>query len=216
MIKQMDNNLEKRFVEIRASEDRTIKGTAIVFNSESKDLGFKEIILPEAINRDIINNNDIVMLYNHNEDEGILARSKNGKGSLKIDITNTGVDFSFTAKQTAKGDEILQSVRSGDLDACSFAFKVAEGGDSWEKRSDGSYLRTIKQFELLRDFSIVSNPAYEATSVRSFDEFKEKELKELKEMEERKLQEETLEKEKEEALNTYFNTLDEMIKEIKN
>jgi HK97 family phage prohead protease len=115
------------------------------------------------------------MLYNHNDSQGVLARSKFGKGSLSINITDKGVDFEFKAKQTPLGEEILQAVNAGDLDACSFAFRIAEGGDHWEKRSDKTYLRTINKFESLHDFSIVVQPAYEATTVsaRSLDKLKE-------------------------------------------
>ncbi len=169
-------------VELRADlKTRTIKGTAIVFDSNSNDLGgFVETIKPEAVTQDLINNSDIVMLYNHNQESGVLARSKFGKGSLSISITDTGVDFEFKAKQTPLGDEILQSVLCGDLDACSFAFRIGEDGDSYERMGD-KYLRTISTFESLHDFSIVVNPAYSATSVsaRSLDKIEELKQKEL-------------------------------------
>ena len=210
----MENNFEKRFIELREVNDRTITGQAIVFGSESKDLGgFTEIIEPTAIDDTLINNSDIVMLYNHNEDDGILARSNKGKGTLKISIREDGVDFSFKAKNTAKGDEVLESVKNGDLSACSFAFRVASGGDKFEKRSDGSYLRTIKKIELLRDFSIVSNPAYEKTSVRSFDEFVKNEETRLEQETIKQLEEERMLNEKKE-LENYFNELENSIKEI--
>lgn len=183
----MENNFEKRFIEIRADGSRRITGQAIVFNSESRDMGFIETISPEAVTPELINTSDIVMLYNHNENTGVLARSNKGKGTLRISQDNTGVNFEFFARRTALGDEILSAVQEGDLSACSFAFRVADGGDKWENRN-GVYYRTINKIEMLRDFSIVSNPAYEDTScsVRSFEKFKEEEkLKELKEQEQR-------------------------------
>ena len=56
---------------------RTIEGYAAVFNSESEDMGFIEIIHPQAITQDAINNSDIFALFNHS-DESVLARSENG------------------------------------------------------------------------------------------------------------------------------------------
>jgi HK97 family phage prohead protease len=175
----IDQKIEVRHItELRASTDpnsRKVAGTAIVFNSLSEDLGgFREVILPTAITQELINRCDIVMLYNHDSDQGVLARSKNGKGSLKITLTSTGVDFEFNAKKTSLGDEVLESVRQGDLTACSFAFRIAEGGDSWIKNIDGTYTRTISNIELLKDLSIVVDPAYAATSVdtRGLDELK--------------------------------------------
>ena len=164
------NNVEKRAIELKLdnSDNRIIKGTAIVFNSLSSDLGgFKEIIKPQAITQELINNSDIVMLYQHNDSQMVLARSKYGKGTLKINLTDTGVDFEFKAKNTPSGDEILESVRCGDLDKCSFAFRLAQGGDEWNKDNENKYIRTISKIESLHDFSIVITPAYNATSVNS-------------------------------------------------
>ena len=177
----MDTNLEKRFtpVELRADfESRIIKGTAIVFNSRSQNLGgFVEEIKANAVSQDLINKSDIVMLYNHNQESGILARSKNGKGSLNITINDKGVDFEFKAKNTNLGNEILESVKNGDLDACSFAFRIAESGDQWDKIQTDLYLRTINKFDSLHDFSIVVCPAYDQTSVNSRSTEKLKELR---------------------------------------
>jgi hypothetical protein len=175
----MENkNIERRLVQFRAVGDtREIIGTAIVFNSPSIDMGYVEVILPDAITQELIDSSDIVMLYNHDEDLVPLARSKNGKGTLKIMLTEDGVDFSFTVRKTSLGDEVLEAVRAGDLESCSFAFAIAEGGEAWSKLQDGTYMRTITKIELLRDFSIVPFPAYQATTVntRGLDELKAKE-----------------------------------------
>lgn len=180
---KVDNNLEKRYItEIRANaEDRLISGTAIVFNSESKLINgsFRELIKPDAITPELINECNIVMVWNHEEDSIPLARSNRGKGTLGIKINTEGVDFEFKAKKTPLGDEVLEAVRAGDVDACSFAFRVADGGDSWERKSDGTYLRVIHKIELIADLSLVNNPAYLDTSCRSFDEFKATEVDEL-------------------------------------
>lgn len=176
----MDNiNLEKRYVqEIRTQgETRSITGTAIVFNSPSVYMGFTEIIDREAITEELINNSDIVFLYNHENSLVPLARSKNGKGTLKINITDDGVDFSFNAKKTPLGDEVLEAVRAGDLDSCSFAFAIEDGGERWDKLPNGEYQRTITKIGLLRDFSVVPFPAYSETTIntRGLDELKAQE-----------------------------------------
>lgn len=162
-------------------ETRTIRGTAIVFNSQSEllneqGLAFYETITPEAITPELIAESDIVMLYNHKKDLGVLARSRKGTGTLKIFITETGVDFEFEAPNSPNGDNILESVKRGDLDACSFAFRAKQGGEIWQKIGS-IYQRTIKAIELLADFSIVVNPAYTATNVnaRGLDELLEAE-----------------------------------------
>ena len=156
-------------------ECRHITGYAVVFNSQSEDMGFYETITPEAITEDTIKRSDIVCLYNHNEDRGILARSRYGKGSLKLSVDARGLKYEFDAPKTALGDELLEMIRRGDINQSSFAFTIAEGGYKWEKR-DGKYYHTITNIDRLFDVSPVITPAYKETSVanRSLEDFKEK------------------------------------------
>lgn len=168
------------------SESRTVEGYAVVFNSESVDLGgFTEIINPGAITEDVINNSDILFLLDHSRERGLLARSKNGSGSLKVEIDERGVKYSFEAPNTALGDEVLEGLKRGDINKCSFAFTVST--DSWVKRADGSILRTIESIDKLYDMSIVYNPAYEDTIVvnkRGLDELTAEDEKESDTVEE--------------------------------
>ena len=125
-------------------ESRKIEGLAISFNTLSQDLGgFREIILPESVNG-VIEVSDILATYQHDEDM-ILARSTNGKGTLSLDVDEKGLHYSFDAPKTTLGDTLLESIKRGDIRNSSFAFTIAQGGDVWEKR-DGSVIRTIKKF----------------------------------------------------------------------
>ena len=150
--------------EVRSLEDsRTVEGYAIVFNKESRDLGgFTEVIEPEAI-EGILDKSDILCLLNHNEDRGILARSKFGAGSLELSVDEVGVKYRFEAPNTALGDELLEGLRRGDISTSSFAFTIEK--DSWTKTARG-YKRTIKRFKELFDVSPVYRPAYEDTNVQ--------------------------------------------------
>ena len=92
------------------NESRTIEGVSIVFNVLSNDLGgFREMIAPEAV-EGVIENSDIFFLYNHTKDRGFLARSKNGVGSLKTEVKEDGVHFSFDANLslTSSGTSTLE------------------------------------------------------------------------------------------------------------
>ena len=170
-----DTNKEIRyFNEIRAIEDsesRKVEGYAIVFNSQSEDLGFIETIEPSAIDDEVIAKSDVFALMNHDDKRGILARSRKGKGSLSLTIDEKGLKYSFDAPRTALGNELLEMLRRNDITSSSFAFTVAENGEAWEKR-DGRYYRTIKKIDRLYDVSPVYNPAYSETTVtcRSFDD----------------------------------------------
>lgn len=161
------------------SESRHIEGYAIVFNSLSNDLGgFREIIEPTAIDDELIKNSDIVCLKNHNIKEGILARSYHGRGSLKLEIDEHGLHYSFDAPHTQFGDEVLEMVKRGDIAKCSFAFVCGE--DVWNKdEKTGEYIRHVKKIKNLYDVSLVYHPAYEETEAiadtRGLDELKAQE-----------------------------------------
>lgn len=168
-------------------ESRKVEGYGVVFNSESVDLGgFTEIILPSAITEETIRNSDILFLLDHNRERGLLARSKNGTGSLKVSVDEAGVKYEFDSPNTALGDEVLEGLRRGDIGKCSFAFTVSK--DSWIKRADGTILRTIEEIDRLYDISIVYNPAYEDTIVvnkRGLDELEDESDEAVESVEER-------------------------------
>lgn len=159
-MKELRNcNFELRTIE----NSRAIEGYAIVFNKESRDLGgFFEVIEPEAL-EGILDKSDILCLLNHSEERGVLARSKYGKGSLQLEVDDTGLKYRFEAPNTALGDELLEGLKRGDISTSSFAFTI--DNDQWEKRSDGSYLRKITKFKELFDVSPVYKEAYPDTSV---------------------------------------------------
>ena len=160
------------------SESRHIEGYAIVFNSLSNDLGgFREIIEQGAITEELIKNSDILCLMNHDIKRGVLARSYHGRGSLKLDIDEHGLHYSFEAPKTALGDEVLEGIRRGDISKCSFAFVCGE--DNWTKDENGEYIRHVKKIKNLYDVSLVYHPAYEETEAiadtRGLDELKAQE-----------------------------------------
>ena len=161
-----------------SNENRHIEGYAIVFNSLSNDLGgFREIIEQGAITEELIKNSDIICLMNHDIKRGVLARSYHGRGSLKLDIDEHGLHYSFEAPKTALGDEVLEGIRRGDISKCSFAFVCGE--DNWTKDENGEYTRHVKKIKKLYDVSLVYHPAYEETEVkadtRGLDELKAQE-----------------------------------------
>lgn len=168
-------NIDNELSEIRAiGNSRLIEGYGIIFNKESKVIEgrFKEIILPEAVDG-IIDSSDVLALLNHNEDRGILARSKYGIGSMKLMVDNRGLKYSFLAPNTNLGDELIESIKRGDISTSSFSFTVNPQHIKMERRADGSVLRTIKKFEAIYDVSPVYREAYSDTTValRNLDEF---------------------------------------------
>lgn len=177
--------IEKRFTETIESEDgSTIKGYATKFNVNSKPITaikngrkivFIERISPNALDG-VLSNSDVLALIEHNKDKGVLARSRNGEGTLKLSIDEIGLKFEFLIPKTSIGNEAEEGIKRGDITNCSFAFRVADGGEIWSNEN-GILTRTITKIEKLRDISIVYSPAYEDTEVeinsRSLDEFME-------------------------------------------
>lgn len=177
------NNIEIRSIttEIRSLEDnsRKITGLAIPVGTRSELLynEFYETIEPIAM-EDLIDRFDVKLYVNHDSSQGTFARSKYGKGSLRLFVTERGLEFETELPNTAFGDMLLEGIRRGDFDAMSFAF--APDQEEWEDNGDGTYNRTIKHIGLLDECSILScAPAYSATEVnlRSLEDFKEEQRK---------------------------------------
>lgn len=204
----MNNNKELEIrsfsCELRADEgenSRTIRGLAIPVESRSELLHgeFYEVIRSSAVNDDLINNNDVKLYINHDPSQGTLARSKRGTGSLKLTVTERGLEFETELPHTAQGDYLLEGIRRGDFGEVSFGFYVDK--DEWTKNEDNTYSRSIISFKALDEISCLSEQAaYSATGVniRSLETFKAAEQAE----EQRKIE--------------VLHALDEKMQEIEN
>ncbi|MBF1400184.1 phage major capsid protein [Prevotella histicola] len=193
-----DNNIEIRATNstpVVNQDSRTVEGYAVVFNSQSEDLGFYETINPAAITEEVLMRSDVFCLFNHDQDK-VLARSKYGTGSLQLQLDEQGLKYTFTAPNTDLGDELLEYLRRGDIDSSSFAFTVStdEGSEVWTTGTDGRQYREILKIDELHDVSPVWNPAYSSTSVSQRTLDKLNQLREMQNEKEKEVQEETVEK----------------------
>lgn len=189
------NNLEIRAISNDVQVDsRNITGYAVVFESVSEDLGFRERIMKGAITDDTIKKSDVFCLLNHDPSK-VLARSKYGEGSLKLEIDEQGLKYSFAAPQTDLGNEILEHLQRGEIDSSSFAFTVSldEGSEKWYT-VEGVQYRDIYRIDELFDVSPVYQPAYQETTVskRALEELEKQ--KTMQDEKEKEVQEETVEK----------------------
>ena len=165
------NNLQIRSYNTEFTNDgesRLIHGLAIPVNSQSEYLrdlegSYYEVILPSAMDG-LIENNDIKVYLDHDPSQGTYARSKNGTGSLRLYVTERGLEFDFDAPTTVFGDSLLEGIRRGDYDAMSFAFYTGE--DEWGTNDEGIDVHYIRSFGKVTEISILSlQPAYKATDV---------------------------------------------------
>lgn len=143
-------------------EKRTVEGYALLFGVSSDGLSFEEVIERGALDG-VVDKSDVFALMNHSHSRGILARSSKGKGSLSLSIDEKGLKYRFEAPKTALGDELLENIRRGEICESSFCFDVEK--DTWEKKSNGKWKRTVSKIGNLYDVSPVYNAAYSATSV---------------------------------------------------
>lgn len=157
----------------------TIEGYAANFNSVSEDLGgFREMLTPGCF-ADALKTSDIRALFNHDPN---FVLGRNTSGTLRIMEDDKGLRFELDPPDTSFAKDLQVSMARGDINQCSFGFRVAEGGDAWRKEPDGSYLRSILKVDRLFDVSPVTYPAYTSTScaVRSLVQLKQTEELEAK------------------------------------
>ena len=177
----MNKEIRIREVSFLTNENK-LSGQAIVFNSVSNVLYdkenrklFREVIAPEAINEALIASSDIKLVVDHSR-EKLLARSRNGKGSLRLSIREDGLYFECDCPNTTLGHDMYELIQRGDYSQMSFAFiDGKERGDITWDFSEEIPTRTVHRIAELLDISIVQSPAFEQTSVsaRSIEEAKE-------------------------------------------
>lgn len=172
-ISALSGDLERRATgssEVDLSDDRVIKGYPIVFNRLSQDLGgFKERILPEAVDRSL--KADIRALVDHDTAK-ILGRTKSGTLTLRKDRTGLAANIE-PDPDISYARDIMRAVARGDVSGMSFGFRVIE--EDWHMEEGKTPIRDILDMEIA-EISIVVFPAYDATSVdvakRSLDHFR--------------------------------------------
>ncbi len=162
--------LERRFlkgtkVEARAGDKPVIEGYAAVFNEQYDSGWFIETIKPGAFKRAISEKQDVRCLFNH-DPNNLLGRTKSN--SLTINEDSKGLRYSCEMNpETRVATEVHSMVKRGDLDGCSFAFRVTK--QTWRDEEDPGtkkmvHFRDIEDLELY-DVGPVTFPAYEGTSV---------------------------------------------------
>lgn len=170
------HNLEVRQAQNDGDEGAqapVISGYAAVYNSESELLYgfFREIIRPGAFTSSM--NNDVRCLFNHDSSK-VLGRTASGTLQLRDDAK--GLYFEVTPPDAVWAEDLIESIKRGDINQMSFGFITND--DNWETLADGTDLRELLDVNLL-EVSVVTFPAYQATSVgaRSVEEIEEETVK---------------------------------------
>jgi hypothetical protein len=140
-----------------------IDGYAAIYNSTSEEMGlfdrFRERITPGAF--DGVLTGDTRALINHDPNY-VLGRTKSG--TLKLFADQKGLRSVITPPDTQWARDLMISMKRGDIDQMSFGFKIAKGGARYEM-NDGVRLQIIDKVSDLFDVSVVTFPAYPASTV---------------------------------------------------
>lgn len=191
------------------ASSRTITGYAILFNVPSEPLydyedeEAREVIAPGAVTKELLDGCDIKMTMFHDR-QLILARSKNGAGTLTYGVDDKGVYFEFEAPNTVDGDKALELVRRGDISGCSFAFSTHYYDSAYVQRTvqrvNGKTVitYTVNVITGIYDFTLAADPAYpdtncEAEARELIRELREPEQQDGKEKIEKKVREQVRE-----------------------
>lgn len=162
--------LERRYMstgELRVDAEAApkITGYAAVFNKWA-DIGgwFRESIKPGAFKKSI-KENDIRALWNH-DPSYVLGRNKSG--TLKLREDDKGLAVEIDPVQATWANDLLVSMRRGDVNQMSFGFSVNKQEVDYEK--DERVLVDVT----LYDVSIVTYPAYPQTTAQVRSAFEAK------------------------------------------
>lgn len=154
-------------VEHRADEDGrvTVAGYAAVFG-EVADIGgwFHEVLARGAFTS-TLRTADVRAYFDHDTGR-VLGRMS--AGTLRLKEDDKGLHVEIDLPDTSDGRDVKTLIERGDVSGMSFGFMVMK--QEWDETVDPPK-RTILEVEL-REVSIVSEPAYDGTSIamRSLDD----------------------------------------------
>jgi HK97 family phage prohead protease len=152
---------DRRAVVAGTKSHPLIRGTAIVFDQRSTDLGgFVEVIRPEAFKRTLNEGIDLRAFFGHDPDK-VLGRQS--VGTLQVHVDHHGVHVEIDPPSPPEPPNLLQSIERGDISGMSFSFQLMPGGDE-VKRENNQVVRYVEDMRVF-EVSVVSMPAYEQTSV---------------------------------------------------
>lgn len=178
-----DCGLQLREPQEGQQESREIEGRPIVFGVRSVNLTpcsstrkVYEILEPGCISRELLAKSDVILNLNHsNKVPEVLGRFRNSdKDTLSLVLRGDGVDCRCDLPKTNNANDTLELMKRGDITGMSFAFEDdwedSENGVSYEKTNDIEdgkevWLRHVKKITAIYDVAIVTNPAYEQTTV---------------------------------------------------
>lgn len=170
-MKSLERRVVAQPIQLRAGQNgkpATIQGYAAVFGAEAVIGGmFRERIEPGAFRSVLADGADVRALFNH-DDNLVLGRTTNG--TLRLSEDERGLRYEFDPNpDDPDAVSIVAKIRRGDVTQSSYGFRVKDGGEQWTRSATRGELplRTITEFELLRDVSPVTFAAFDDTTAEA-------------------------------------------------
>lgn len=173
--------MEQRTVnlEIRNSniEERKISGYAAVFSEEFTQLRtrygeiFFEKISTGAFTKTLADESrKKFMLVNHDWNKVV------GRSGVNLTLTEDekGLRFDLDVPVTTEGNDLLENVRLGLIDGCSFGFNIVNQVTRWD--DDWNFYRDITEVDLF-EVTATPLPAYADTEISARSELSIKDLR---------------------------------------
>lgn len=153
-----------------------ISGYAAVFDSDSEPIMgmFTERIQRGAFKKALKGEPDMRLLVNHTG----LPYARTTNGTLTVVEEAKGLRYDAILAPTRESETLHTLIERGDVTQNSFAFRVERGTDVWECAcgdplgwecdcGPDEVVRTITSIEEAPEVSVVTFPAYQATSVQT-------------------------------------------------
>ena len=155
-----------------------LRGTPVVFETPTCLYEWDGVKYYEVIDRHAFDECDFSdFIFNYNHGGRVYARNRNG--TLKHEITESGIDCTISLNGEDEGHrQLYRDVKSELIDKMSFSFSIREASYDSQTRT-----RRITKVKKLYDFSAVDFPAYEETAISARGFFEEEHSKAFKAME---------------------------------
>lgn len=160
------NALKPETFQVDADDDvKRLKGYMIRW-ADQYDLPWMSLKFdPKAFDKYFADGGETKMLLDHRD--GQVISSTAGGGVKKLKANNEGMPFEATLNNTTYANDAYEMVSNGDMDGVSMGVLIGRREYADGAGKDGNDLVTVLEAEL-REFSVVSWPAFKDTDVSSY------------------------------------------------
>lgn len=168
-MEELHRLITERAVELRAAPEGSsspgvLFGYAVVFNTESRDLGgWREVIDPAAFVDSLEQGLRVMCRQEH---MSALLLGTTDAGTLRVTLDEIGVAYECDLPDTNAGRDAAALAARGDLRFSSFAFHEFEA--ELDMRDDNALVWRVTRAQLV-DVAPVADPAYWTSSVAKRD-----------------------------------------------